>query len=307
MRSTDASWIQRPLWATGAEGPLLLSLVRSAALAMLALVALLGLLLVARRASGALTEPLPPLALLAAGGLLGAAALLFRQLLVFPPTSLAASHQARPRAFKLSAMVSVVVALWALGLSGAGLGGGGLALWGLMLVEEGVSWELLRQSARTPIIDMPMLPLAGPAVPLIRTAAPAVLPGAVWSSATQTEAEADVELEACEAEAQRDEQLVQQHTRRRLDDGSEVLEGWLCVELAAGQRHATAHVAICPPLAGEPVCYAEQSDGPDAQVKVAQVMAHGARFEIKLDREQPEPSRVGIEFSIQQAAGNEEA
>jgi hypothetical protein len=267
---------------------------------MLALLTLLGLLLVARRASGALTEPLPPLTLLAAGGLLAVAALLFRGLLVFPTTPF---RSARSLALKLSAVVTLVLVLWALGLSASGAGGGMLAFWGLLLVEEGMSWELLRHQARSTIVDAPMAPSAEPLSPLATADPPSTLPGNTWSTPAQGKVE--VELEVAEAESQRDEELVQQHTRRRLDDGSEVLEGWLCVELAAGQRHATAHVAICPPLTGEPECYAEQSDGPDAQVKVAQVLAHGVRFEIKLDREQAEPSRVGIEFSIQQAAGEQ--
>jgi hypothetical protein len=81
-----------------------------------------------------------------------------------------------------------------------------------------------------------------------------------------------------------------------------MLAGWFSAELAAGQRHATAHVAICPPLAGTLACYAEQNDGPEAEVRIAQVLPQGVRFEIKLDRPQGEASRVGIEFSIQQGA-----
>lgn len=302
MRGTDASLSQRSLWISRAEGPVLLALVRGVALAMLALLALLGFLLVARRASGALTEPLPPLALLAAGGLLAVGAILFRRLVVFP---VAVSRPGRPLALKLSAVVTLVLLLWAFGLSAAGAGGGMLAFWGLLLVEEGMSWELLRHQARSAFVDAPMAPSADALSPLPTADAPSTLPDNAWSMPAYGEAEADVEFEEAAAETQRDDELVQQYTRRRLDDGREVLEGWLCAELAPGQRHATAHVAICPPLSGEPACYAEQSDGPDAQVKVAQVLAHGVRLEIKLNREQAEPSRVGIEFSIQQNASDE--
>jgi hypothetical protein len=306
MQGTDASWSQRPQWLTADQRPLPLALARGTALAMLALVALLGLLVLVRRVSGALVEPPPPLALLATGGALAAFALLCRGLLVFPA---AARDEARPWAIKLSLAVSLVLALWAVGLSVAGAGGGMLAYWGLLLVAEGLSWELLRHQAAGKFLETAALPVVDSArPPACQETSAQPLPASALSTPMHLQT-ADIELQAdsCEEAAgtQRDEGLLQQLTRRRLDDGCEVLEGWLRVELTAGQRHAAAHVAICPPLAGQPVCYAEQSDGPDAQIKVAQVLPHGARLEVKLDRPQSEASHVDIEFSIQPAAADE--
>lgn len=306
MQGTDASWSQRSEWLTDGQRPPSLALARGMALAILAVVALLGLLLLVRRASGALVEPPPPLALLATGGALAALALLCRGLWVFPAVT---RHQARPLAVKLSLAITLVLALWAVGLSVAGAGGGVLAFWGLLLVEEGLSWELLRHQATGKRLNTIAAPSVELELPPVRQEVPSPpLTANALSTPMQLEA-ADIELQAdsCEeaAGAQRDEGLLQQLTRRRLDDGCEVLEGWLRVELTAGQRHAAAHVAICPPLAGQPVCYAEQSDGPDAQIKVAQVLPHGARLEVKLDRPQAEASHVDIEFSIQPAAADE--
>jgi hypothetical protein len=72
------------------------------------------------------------------------------------------------------------------------------------------------------------------------------------------------------------------------------------VEFIANQRHGTAHVAICPPLARTPLCDAEPSDGPPAQVHVAQVLPYGVRIEIKLDQPAEEACRVTVELSIRE-------
>ena len=93
--------------------------------------------------------------------------------------------------------------------------------------------------------------------------------------------------------------VLQQMTRRREEQG-EVIEGWLCVEFLPQQRHAAAHVAICPPLARTPVCYGEPADGLPAQVKVGQALPYGVRFEVKLDQPAEEAGSVTVEFSIQE-------
>ncbi len=104
-----------------------------------------------------------------------------------------------------------------------------------------------------------------------------------------------------EADLVEEEQGVWQRMTRRHDPvAGEMINGWLRIELAAGQRHATAHVAICPPLDAAPTCYVEQSDGPSAQIKVAQALPHGIRFEIKLDAESPRPVGIALEFAALQ-------
>ena len=98
-----------------------------------------------------------------------------------------------------------------------------------------------------------------------------------------------------------DESICQQVVRRREQDGSETIVGWLRTTVPAAARHAAAHVAICPPFGGLPECFAEQMDGPPARIKVAQVLPHGVRFEIKLDEPAAEATDVLVEFSIQYA------
>ena len=98
--------------------------------------------------------------------------------------------------------------------------------------------------------------------------------------------------------SERDAATVGEQTRRRDDDSGEVLEGWVRVDFAAGQRHAASHVAICPPLERNPTCYAESVDGPDASVKITQAMSYGVRLEVKLAEAAEEPASVIVEYSI---------
>jgi hypothetical protein len=76
--------------------------------------------------------------------------------------------------------------------------------------------------------------------------------------------------------------VLQRLVRVREADGGEAIHGWLLAEFVAGQRNATLHVGFCPPLERLPVVEAETGDGPDAEVKVAQAFAHGARLEVRL-------------------------
>jgi len=84
-----------------------------------------------------------------------------------------------------------------------------------------------------------------------------------------------------EAEPPADE-VIQQLTRSRTADGSETLAGWLRVGVAAGQRNANVHVAFCPPFARTPQVSVEQIDGPEARIKVVQVLPFGVRCDLKL-------------------------
>jgi hypothetical protein len=255
------------------------ALVRSTAAACLTVLAVGGLLLAIRRAGGALSGQLTIEMLAAWTGVLLLAAWGFRR--AFAPTPLRGSGRA---AYLLWAAPSVVLLLWAIGLSGNASPGALLALWGALLLEEGWNWSRVgsalspwrRGSNRSASTLLPQ---------------PRVPARLLHSRAAGT---ADVEVDAVDPD-------VSQHLeRRRGEDGRETLDGWVRAEVAAGGRHATAHVAICPPFAHVPECYAEQMDGPSAQVKTAQVLCHGVRFEIKLDEPAVERAAVLIEFSIQE-------
>lgn len=90
--------------------------------------------------------------------------------------------------------------------------------------------------------------------------------------------------------------VVQQLTRSRGADGSDVLSGWLRVEMAPGQRSASLHVAFCPPFDRTPRLAIEQLSGPRARVKTVQLLPYGSRFDLKLDRPAEEAAAVMLRF-----------
>ncbi len=93
--------------------------------------------------------------------------------------------------------------------------------------------------------------------------------------------------------------VVQQQTRSRAADGTEVLCGWLRVPLAAGQRIASVHVAFCPPFPRTPEVAVQQREGPAARIKAVQLLPHGARFDVRLAEPGESAGAVLLEFSAQ--------
>ncbi|MEX0678502.1 MAG: hypothetical protein WD063_15585 [Pirellulales bacterium] len=272
----DASTTFGPPVGMGLAAPVLSRLGRVLAISAIGLLALTGLVICARRATGALAEPLSPGLLAGLGVVLAALAVLFRKTFVAVPLPRAA-------AFALWAAPSSVLVIWAAAVSLEGSGTLGLvALFGVLLLEEGYSWGRLRvkSDAATRHAKAPLDSLA----PRGAAGRPGV-------------------CNAPAIESDRDEAVTQSMIRRQRETG-EVIEGWLRVDFAAAQRHAAAHVAICPPMDRVPECFAEQMDGPPAAIKVAQVLACGVRFEVKLDQPAEEPASVLIEFSIQERPAN---
>ncbi len=255
------------------DAPVLARLGRVLALSALGMLVVAGLVIFTRRAAGALSQPLSPAVLAALGLALAGLAVLFRRTFSGIPI-------ARATAYVLWAAPSVVLLIWAAAVSLEGSDTLGLvALFGVLLLEEGYSWGRLpakfdvpQQRGKTPIASLDPRPVVVPP--------------------------ADEVGDVAALEADRDE-AVTQHVIRRQDGTGEAIEGWLRVEFAAAQRHATAHLAICPPLDRVPECFAEQMDGPPAQIRIAQVLAYGVRFEIRLDQPSEEPASVFVEFSIQ--------
>ncbi len=269
--STDAfAAVGTPPRQLAAPAPLR-SLVRTLASTSLALVGLLGLLVCFRRLTGALVEPLAPTVLIVLGAALAATALVFRSGANRPSGSALASYA-------VWAAPSLVLLLWMAGVSLSGTSALGLAtFFGTLLVEEGWSWGQVRAAGTIPTAPPPPIRDTPPA-PSLSVAL----------------------LEDDSGAASAEDERVTQHVTRRREAEGEVIEGWTRVPFAAAQRHATAHVAICPPLSGVPECFAEQADGPSAHVKVAQVLAYGIRLELKLDEPAPVPATVVVEFSIQE-------
>lgn len=277
--------LERRAWPKNIDRSIAPRLLRFVIAATLVLVALLGLFVLARRAAGGLVEPLPPLASVVTGAALATLAAGTRRILIDRRDVSPATHR---RALQLSAVVSLALVPWAVGLAIPGAGGGMLALWGLLVVEEGWSWEvLLRRGRTTPSERAPQVAQSYRRQPELRAAEPGI-------DLSQVPTVPDWRAES-DDRADLDE--LQRIMRRRLD-GQEIVEGCLQIDLAPGQRHASAHVAICPPLPVKSLCHYEQSSGPEAEVKLGQQLAHGVRFDIKLARAAAAATRVAVDFSI---------
>ena len=91
-------------------------------------------------------------------------------------------------------------------------------------------------------------------------------------------------------------QATQAIIRSLLADGAENIVGTLRASFAPGQRAAIVHVGFCPPLAAVPEMEWEQSSGPEAEVKLTNVLPHGARFDVRLRRALDDAQQVEFAF-----------
>jgi hypothetical protein len=288
----DATAATRRFAWPGASSGVVWQIVRAGLATFFALVALAILLIVARRAGGALAQPLPGVLLVALGLLLALWAAWFR--LAASPALDRLHAAARIVAW---AVPSLVLVLAALGLILPGTSTAAIVTFlSLLVVEEGWSWRSVLRGERA----------AGQRLPpaddfASQTAAAARHGGDVLVDG------ASPALDATSAGEPTDRDALQWMVRQRDETGGETIEGYVRAAFVAGQRHATAHLAICPPFVSMPVCYAEPSDGPPAQVKVAQVLPYGVRLEIKLDEPAAEACDVTVDFSIQERATHSSA
>lgn len=107
---------------------------------------------------------------------------------------------------------------------------------------------------------------------------------------------ADVEESEEQEEAWTPPGLTQQITRGVDPERGEYVIGVLYVEILAGQRSETFHVAFCPPLTGVPKIEVVPIEGPECTVTVGQAESFGARFELRLGRVVAESSQVAFQF-----------
>ena len=96
-----------------------------------------------------------------------------------------------------------------------------------------------------------------------------------------------------------DDSAVVQHLVRRQTSTSERIDGWLRYEFSPGQRTAALHVAFCPPLPALPKVEAriDPQYGAAATCKVAELYAHGARFEVRLASPAQQTTMARVVFS----------
>lgn len=91
--------------------------------------------------------------------------------------------------------------------------------------------------------------------------------------------------------------VLQELTRTRTDEGSEVVSGTLFAEFSPGERTVGLHVGFCPPFEKLPHCEAHAVDPASASVKIAQALHHGARIEVRLVRPTAGPRTLAVEFA----------
>jgi hypothetical protein len=94
--------------------------------------------------------------------------------------------------------------------------------------------------------------------------------------------------------------VLQQLTQGRSAHGDLFWQGIVRATFLPDQRLAAAHVAFCPPFARLPEVQAWHLVGPAAEVQVKQVLAHGARLDIKFKNEATRSCEVLLEFSAQE-------
>lgn len=234
-----------------------------------ALLLLAALLVAWRRLAGALSQPGEPAALLACALLAIGLAAGFR---------FACGAAERPR--WTAALPSVALLALAVSLSLPGSGLAGLAaLWApIVALESWAAWRFwLRRGRAIPRRrGRPTAELLDSAMGMI-------------AAATMTEPSTDGDL-------------TQQFMRSRSADGCETLSGWLRLAFAPGQRQATAHLAFCPPFDHAPLLEVRQADGPTARVKTAQLLAYGARLDVKLSAPADSSLTIRLEFSARAPA-----
>ena len=267
------------------------------AMSCMGVIALVGLVLLQRRAVGALEQPLSPEVLMALGLVLAAAAWGWRR-------AMPVENSGRNLELALGMVPRVALAVWLAAIWLPGTSPFGLSmLFGILLAEEARPvWRMYERITSPDRALVQSQDNTHPDVLPMNSASPLISWKPledVHEESPETEALA---AETIAAEMIADESITQQMTRRREDDATESIEGWVRVDFAAGQRHAAAHLAICPPLDRVPHCFAEPSDGPAATVKVGQVLTHGVRLDVKLDAPTSEPACVLVEFSLQSPA-----
>ncbi len=241
------------------------------------LILLLPGLLWWRRLAGALSDPLGWWGLCGVGLLTAAVPATVR---LAWPSRLAAGRMLGQRR-TVSLVLSLAVICTGLALSLPRTAPSALAaFWAILLVEEAWGgWLCLRSPARLP--GSPNTADEVDASPGAGTG----WPDGGWSSVGLVPLSPDLG------------ELLQHWTRRRTDEGTDEVHGWMRVEFGPGQRTANVHLAFCPPFARAPHVSVEQSDGPEVRIKTAQVLPFGVRFDLKLQRSADAPGRVILRFS----------
>jgi hypothetical protein len=257
---------------------------RATAAAFLALLVTFAILVLARRAVGALERPLDSGVLLLAGAVIAAIAVAIRAAWFARSAMPVARWQ--DRSIMLATLASVVVLFLGLCISGTPIIAC-LLLFTILAGEEAWSWHrYLKMPVEWQVGNLPR----GSANTDRRSGVSPLLAGMRRDAAsTKGDQRQNADLPPKE--------VVQQLTRRIDADGAETLSGWLRMPFAIGQRTANVHVAFCPPMRVAPEVSVEQIEGPAARIKTAQLLPYGARLDLKLAAAAEAPTDVLLLFS----------
>jgi hypothetical protein len=252
----------------------------------------LALLLIWRRATGAIHDPLP-----AAGLLLFALLLAAIAALAHGTRTRSADRDTANIIANIALSIALLAVATAISLPGTSVVGL-IFLWSILFVEEVWAWRthMIRRVRR---LNQPAVVREGAAPAQPNIAASKGATANVQHPAARQEPRPPVaEKNALETdEPALPEGVTQQLTRSTAADGTEELAGCLRVPFAVGQRTLNVHLAFCPPFARTPQLSVEQADGPTARIKTAQVLPYGARLELKLHAAEETPSAVVLQFS----------
>jgi hypothetical protein len=257
-----------------------LALVRLVALrTFCGLLAFVAFILLARRFAGALVEPLATTSLLCVALAAIFAAIVVKLL----------NANSDPRFFSLLseglelfiAAVALLVIAGCLSIGGSSLIGL-TVLWLATLVAGGV---LVKPWSFEPAAD----PLQG--FSLVTREAAAV---DVWPPPDDVRT---VLPTAEETANEWDDRAVTQRIDYRTSETGMLVDGWLRVEFAPGQRVAFAHVSFCPAFAHAPIAEAEIMDGPMCEIRPTLVLPWGIRWDVRLDAEASEATEVVLAFA----------
>ena len=237
--------------------PLDRQLVVAVALTLFILFGFVSLWLAARRLSGAFTQPLSGLEIVAAAVVIESLALGIRRILASTRFSVLRTH------YSLVVSIAVIIALTSLILPGTPVLGTLLALF-VLFGAETASWlpsasryldrfSLLRRFLR------------------------------VESDAPSATEDADTPPD-----------LVQRLTRVR-EAAGESIHVLASAEIPAHDRLGVIHISFVPALASRPELTAHAMNADDVEVRLTQVDTFGARMEVRVPQAEPQSRHVLIE------------
>ncbi|MDA1179466.1 MAG: hypothetical protein O2931_11780 [Planctomycetota bacterium] len=92
-----------------------------------------------------------------------------------------------------------------------------------------------------------------------------------------------------------EESMDQRITRSMKTPDGDVLHAVVRCRFFPHQRNGTVHIGFCPPFRAIPEITVRAIDGPDAGVTMSETLAWGARIDIRLHQDLPDPSSCVFE------------